>query len=97
MTMNPVEKRVSERVHVELPVYLGQEELVTRDISRVGIYFLSEDLFAKGKTLSFSLAFDYALSGKPLKFSCLGEVVRVEPQDKKFGIAAKIKDLKFIH
>ena len=95
--MNSVEKRVSERVHVEIPVYLGQEELVTRDVSLAGIYFLSEDLFAKGKILNFSLAFDYALSGKLLKFSCLGEVVRVEPQDRKFGIAAKIKDLKFIH
>jgi hypothetical protein len=97
MTMNPVEKRVSERVNIEIPVYLGQEELVTRDVSRAGIYFLSEDLYAKGKTLNFLLAFDYALSGKLLKFSCLGEVVRVEPQDRKFGIAAKIKDLKFIH
>jgi len=95
--MNPVEKRVSERVHVEIPVYLGQEELVTRDVSLAGIYFLSEDLFAEGKILSFSLAFDYTLSGNLLKFSCLGEVVRVEPQDRKFGIAAKIKDLKFIH
>ena len=97
MSINFVEKRVSERVHVELPVYLGQEELVTLDVSRAGIYFLSEALFDKGKILNFSLAFDYALSGKLLKFSCLEEVVRVEPQDRKFGIVAKIKDLKFIH
>jgi hypothetical protein len=95
--MSPDEKRVAERVHVELPLHIGQEESVTRDVSRSGIYFLSEGLFAKGKTLNFSLSFDYTLPGEPIRLSCLGEVVRVEPHNKKFGIAAKIKDLKFVH
>jgi hypothetical protein len=95
--MSPDEKRVAERVHVELPLHIGQEESVTRDVSRAGIYFLSEGLFAKGKMLKFSLTFDYTLPGEPIRLSCLGEVVRVEPHNRKFGIAAKIKDLKFIH
>jgi hypothetical protein len=95
--MSPDEKRVAERVHVALPVHIGQEESVTRDVSRAGLYFLSEGVFAKGKTLNFLLSFDYALNGEEVKMSCLGEVVRVEPHNKKFGIAAKIKDLKFTH
>ena len=95
--MSPDEKRVAERVHVELPLHIGQEESVTRDVSREGIYFLSEGLFAKGKVLKFSLSFDYTLPGEPIRLSGLGEVVRVEPHNKKFGIAAKIKDLKFVH
>lgn len=37
--MGPVEKRVAERVHVEIPLHIGQEELVTRDVSRAGIFF----------------------------------------------------------
>lgn len=95
--MGPVEKRVAERVYVEIPLHIGQEELVTRDVSRAGIYFLSEGLFAKGKILQFSLSFDYTLPGAPIRLSCLGEVVRVEPHNRKYGIAAKIKDLKFIN
>lgn len=95
--MSPDEKRVAERVHVELPLHIGQEESVTRDVSRAGIYFLSEGLFVKGKMLNFSLSFDYPLPGEPIGLICLGEVVRVEPHNRKFGIAAKIKDLKFIH
>ena len=51
----------------------------------------------KGKMLKFSLSFDYPLPGEPIGLSCLGEIVRVEPHNRKFGIAAKIKDLKFIH
>lgn len=96
-TMDPAEKRASERFHIEIPVYIGQEVSVTRDVSRVGIYFLSDDLITKGKALNFSLAFDYALAGEPIKLSCLAEVVRVEPHNKKFGIAAKINDLKLVH
>jgi hypothetical protein len=95
--MSPDEKRVAERVHVQLPLHIGQEESVTRDVSRAGIYFLSEGLFAKGKTLKLSLSFDYTLPGEPIRLSCLGEVVRVEAHASKFGIAAKIKDLKFIN
>ena len=93
--MGPDEKRVAERVHVEIPLHIGQEELVTRDVSRAGIYFLSEGLFAKEKILQFSLSF--TLPGAPIRLSCQGEVVRVEPHNRKYGIAAKIKDLKFIN
>lgn len=95
--MGPGEKRVAERVHVALPLYIGQQESVTRDVSRSGLYFFSEWCFSRGKTLNFVLSFDYILNGEAVKLSCLGEVVRVEPHNKKFGIAAKIKDLKFTH
>ena len=61
------------------------------------VFFLPEGLFAKGKILQFSQSFDYTLPGAPIRLSCLGEVVRVEPHNRKFGIAAKIKDLKFIN
>ena len=44
--MGPDEKRVAERVHVEIPLHIGQEELVTLDVNRAGVYFLSEGLFS---------------------------------------------------
>ena len=46
-----------QRIHVEIPVYIGQEKLVSRDVSREGIYFLSDHLFAEGGDLYFSLGF----------------------------------------
>ena len=95
--MSPDEKRVAERVHVELPLHIGQEESVTRDVSRAGIYFLSEGLFVKGKMLKFSMSFDYPLPGEPIGLSCLGEVVFKHRYPPLFLQMVKIKDLKFIH
>ena len=86
-----------QRIHVEIPVYIGQEKLVARDVSREGIYFLSNHLFAEGGDLYFSLGFDFALPGTPIKFGCQGEVVRVEPHGGKFGVAAKISNFQYIH
>jgi hypothetical protein len=96
-TMSDIEKRASQRIHVEIPVYIGQENLVSRDVSREGLYFLSDHLFAEGGDLYFSLGFDFALPGKPIKFVCQGEVVRVEHCYGKFGIAAKINSLQLVH
>jgi hypothetical protein len=95
--MNHYEKRVSERIHVEIPVYIGPEVLVTRDISRAGIYFLADHPFVAGGDLNFSLGFAYALPGKPIKLGCQGEVVRVDQYDGKFGVAAKINNFQYIH
>ena len=95
--MTADKKRVSQRIHIEIPVYIGQEVLVSRDVSREGIYFLSDHLFAKRVKLHFSLGFDHALPGKPIKFGCQGEVVRVEQRHGKFGIAAKINSLQLVH
>lgn len=95
--MNAAEKRLAERINVELPIYFDDEESVTRDVSRAGIYFLSDCHFTKGRYLSFSLALDYALPGESIKMSCHGEVVRVEPHDDQYGIAAKIHDLELLN
>ena len=95
--MNQDEKRASQRVDVEIPIYIGQEESVTRDVSMAGIYFLTDRLFAEGWDLDFSLDLAYALPGKPIKLGCQGEVVRVEQHDGKFGIAAKINNIQYIH
>ena len=91
------EKRSSQRLQVEIRVYIGQEKLVSRDVSREGIYFLSDHLFAEGGDLYFSLGFNFAVPGKPIKFGCQGEVVRVEHCNGKFGIAAKINSLQLVH
>ncbi len=95
--MNHDEKRASQRIQVEVPVYIGQEESVTRDVSWAGVYFLTDQPFAEGADLNFSLDLAYALPGKPIKLGCQGEVIRVDPHDGKFGIAAKINNFQYIH
>jgi hypothetical protein len=94
--MNPDKIRASQRVRVEIPVYIGQKELVTRDVSRVGVYFLSDKIFAEGRDLNFLLNLDYALPGKPITICCQGDVVRVEQHNGKFGIAAKINNIQLV-
>jgi len=95
--MTPEERRASQRIHVEIPIHIGAEELISCDVSQSGIYFQSDRLFAEGGALNFSLGLAYALPGKLLEFVCQGVVVRVDPHDGKFGIAAKINNLKLVH
>jgi hypothetical protein len=95
--MNHDEKRTSQRIQLEVPVYIEGEKAVTRNISWAGIYFLTDQSFAEGGDLNFSLDLGYALPGKPIKLDCLGEVIRVEQHDRKFGIAAKIINFQYIH
>lgn len=91
------DKRASQRIQVEVPVYIGQEKAVTRDISWAGIYFLTDQLFYEGGDLNFSLDLTYALPGKPIKLDCQGEVIRVEQHGEKFGVAAKINNFQYLH
>ncbi len=91
------EKRASQRIEVEVPVYIGQEKALTRDISWAGIYFLTEQSFSEGGDLNFSLDLSYALPGKPIKLDCHGEVIRVEQLGKKYGIAARINNFQYLH
>ena len=91
------ERRASQRIHVEMPVCIGLEKSVTHDVSSDGIYFLTDHPLAEGGDLSFSLDFDYALPGKPIKLGFQGEVVRIDQNDGKFGIAAKINNIQYIH
>ncbi len=91
------EKRASQRIHFEMPVYIGQEKSVTHDISSGGIYFLTDHPIAEGVDLNFSLDFEYALPGKLIKLGFQGKVVRIDQNDGKFGVAAKIKNFQYIH
>ena len=94
---HPSEKRASQRIQVEVPLYIGQEKAVTRDVSWAGIFFLTDQAFVQGGSLNFSLDLSYALPGKPIKLDCRGEVIRIEQLGDKFGIAAKINDFQYLH
>ncbi len=91
------EKRASQRIQVEVPVYIGGEKATSRDVSWTGIYFLTDQSFTEGGDLSFALDLNYALPGKPIKLDCQGEVIRIERLGEKFGIAARINDFQYLH
>jgi len=93
----PDEKRTSQRILIEIPVYLNQEKTMTRDISWSGIYFLTQQNFSEGSELNFCLDLNYALPGKPVKLDCQAEVVRIEPRGTKFGVAARINNFQYLH
>jgi len=91
------EKRASQRIQVEVPVYIGKEKAVTRDVSWAGIYFMTNQFFSEGGDLNFSMDLTYALPGKPIKLDCQGEVLRVERHGDKYGVAAKINNFQYLH
>jgi len=91
------ENRSSQRIQVEVPVYIGQEKAISRDVSWSGIYFLTEQSFEQGCELTFALDLAYALPGKHIKLDCQGEVIRVEPLGLKYGIAARINNFLYLH
>ena len=95
--MNYNEKRALSRVPVEVPLRVAGEKAVTRDMSCAGVYFETRNCYEKGVELDFSLELSYALPGKQIRLGCLGEVLRVEQHDGKFGVAARIKSLRYLH
>lgn len=90
-------KRVSQRIQVAVPVHVGDDEAITRDISLNGIYFLTSRLYHEGEDLNFSFDLEYALPEQPVTLDCQGEVLRVEPLGERYGIAARIKNIKHLH
>lgn len=91
------ENRSSKRIPVEVPVYIGEEQAISRNVSWSGIYFLTEQFFEQGCELTFALDLAYALPGQRIKLGCQGEVIRIEKQGLKYGIAARINNFQYQH
>jgi len=86
---NNVGDRRAERISWKLPVNLGVATGTTRDISASGVFF---ETAATCPLLSNVVRFELELdtpNGKVL-LKCLGEIVRIEPRDKRVGVAARI-------
>ena len=91
------EKRASERIEVEVPVVLEGSEAKTRDISWAGIYFMTDQYYATGRNLNFTLDLSHALPGKALQLKCEAEVVRTEKINGKLGVGARINSFQYLH
>lgn len=91
------EKRREERFALEVPVMLETGTGLSRDISQSGIYFMTDQRLYPGGNLKFSVKLDHIRAGKPVRLDCQAQVLRVEPIDGSFGIAAKISNFWCIH
>ena len=94
-----MDRRREERILATLPVTFEQGKGVTRNVSGSGMFFECSSIptsLTPGAVISFSLQFD-ARGGalKLTKVSAQGEILRVEPQAEKVGVAAAIKAYKF--
>lgn len=88
---NDAGKKRAERVSWKSPVNLGFARGITRDISASGVFF-ETDADATCPLLSSWMRFEVELDTPDCKIllKYLGEVVRVEPRNKKMGVAVRI-------
>lgn len=93
----PQEKRHEERFPMEMPVILEAGTGVSRDISESGIYFITDQPPAPGGVVKFSVRLDHIHPGKPIRFDCQGQVLRIEPAGGRYGVAARINELWCVH
>ena len=83
--------RVEERVAMAVPVVLPDgTQGTTRDISASGIYFETDSL-PLVSPLAFTVEFRNE-SGAGMALRCRGQVLRVERNNGRVGIAARIRE-----
>lgn len=92
---DPANKRTATRIPVALPVIIGKKMAHTRDMSVNGVYVETDDSYAPGSKLDFTVDLQYARPDGPLRLVCSGHIVRVERRGVKLGIAVSIDQHRF--
>ncbi len=83
----PHDKRTEPREQLALPITLGGGiGAVTRDISPTGLFFVVEGI----RPMSGLVDFEMHLHQSGMKFSSIGEIVRVEHHGGRTGIAVRL-------
>ena len=84
-----------DRVKAVLPVLLeGHAAGQTRDVSSNGVFFETEQKMIEGSPIVFSIELESG--GEKVMLHCEGEIVRVENQGGKRGVAARITSSKLV-
>lgn len=101
---NSMERRASRRFNMTLPLTVrstgpggGERQGQTRDVSFRGLYFLIDAEFEPGSKIEFVLTLprEITLAGD-VHIRCFAEIIRVEPQNGRRGIAARIDRYEFL-
>ncbi|MFB3884982.1 MAG: PilZ domain-containing protein [Thermodesulfobacteriota bacterium] len=90
-----LERRQGLRYPIELPVEAEQAAGRTRDMSFSGIYFETESTFSPETQIELTLLWKPTLLSAPMRIKCKGQVVRVERQEGKLGVAIAIEAYGF--
>jgi hypothetical protein len=81
-------QRKEDRVAVSLQVSMQESNYVANNISPSGIYFEATNKFQIGEKIDFTV--DLSTHNGDAILKCNGEIVRVEDQNGKIGVAVKI-------
>ena len=92
-----IEKRQATRHQMEVPIRYDFGIGKTRDVSLSGVYFTTDKLLEAGQHLRMFFELAFAIPGKSLHLDCQGHVLRVENQAGKFGVAAVIEEINYLH
>jgi len=83
------DNRKANRSQEKIPVELKGGDGVTRDLSISGVYFETGLSFTAGQSIEFTIVFgEHTLN--PKRMTCHGEIVRVEANGPKLGVATKL-------
>lgn len=89
------EQRRSYRHLGELPVEFSSGKGISRDYSGSGIFFETDKTFSPGQMIEFSIVLNDINPNVPRYLRCSGEIVRVEDNGQKIGVAATINTYSF--
>ncbi len=103
--MKDTERRGSRRFNMNLPLTIRysngesrvEQEARTRDVSFRGLYFVIERKFEPGTPVEFVLTLpkEVTMAGD-VHIQCYGTVVRVDEQEQRRGVAARIDRYEFL-
>jgi hypothetical protein len=94
--VNSSEQRKSVRYNVEIPLELKEGTGLTRNFSRDGIYFVTDQFLSVGERLEVKMLLEHDSLGQVWRLHCVGEVLRVEPTVEKIGVAFAITSQTFV-
>lgn len=82
--------RNSARFKGNIPLEVKQGTGLTRDFSTSGLYFFTDQPVSMGEALELVMLLDHQNQGQRVRLRCQADVVRIEPDLDKLGVAVAI-------
>lgn len=103
---NGVDRRAARRFSMMLPLKVrysasnngvSEQDGETRDVSFRGLYFRIEAALETGSSIEFVLTLPHQITlAGDVRIRCYARVLRVEPQNARRGVAARIERYEFL-
>lgn len=82
------DQRAAVRFDTRLPIRIDGAHGVARNISNTGIYFETDVEQAPGQLVNVMV--EYTVQGRKRQLACEGQVLRVQRQDGRVAVAARL-------